>query len=159
MPLSDSARAELQAELEYLEAMRKELIEKLDARAQVIRAVLEPFEMGQTQLPFQQGATREAVRVRDEVRVALTGVSAVGSVGSVSPRKFASTGLRASILNVLKTRGPARAPAVAKILESEGFQNDSSTPLNTRVYNDLWRLKEAKIVENKDGVFSIKEVA
>lgn len=52
-----------------------------------------------------------------------------------------------------------RATQVAKILEATGFQNDSTTALKTRVYNDLWRMREPGIVENKDGVFSLTEAA
>lgn len=52
-----------------------------------------------------------------------------------------------------------RAPAVAKKLAAEGFQNDSKTKLPVRVYNDLWRMIEPGIVVNKDGVFRLKESA
>jgi hypothetical protein len=160
MPLSDAARDELLAELEYLETLRKQFNEKLNARAQVIRAVLEPFDMGQTTLPFPSvKSAGDTAPARDEMRVGMTGVGGIGAVGSVAGHKFASTGLRASILNVLKTRGPARAPNIASILAASGFENNSKTSLATRVYNDLWRMKEAGIVENRDGVFSLKEAA
>lgn len=137
MPLSPSAIKELRAELSYIESMQ----EKYAARASVIKAVLEPFDVGRV------AGTPTTV----EQQVVSPVPKAVGS-------KFASTGLRAAILNVLRL-GPGRAPNIATILAQQGFKNDSTTPLATRVYNDLWRMKEAGIVENKDGVFSLKEVA
>jgi hypothetical protein len=148
MPLSPSVQKELREELERIEAAKKHLTSKLDERARVILAVLEPFEV-QSALPFVVSAPADSLMKRLQEHVTAT----------VGVSKFASTGLRAAILDVLRQRGPARAPNVAAILSNGGFKNDSKTALATRVYNDLWRMKEAGIVENKEGVFSLKEVA
>ena len=77
----------------------------------------------------------------------------------VIKNKFASTGLRAAILDVLREHGPMRAPQIAQILEQTGFKNDSKTPLTTRVYNDCWRIIERELVENNDGIFGLKKTA
>jgi len=155
VPLSPSAQNELRAELGAIEAFRKQINAKLDARARVIQQVLEPFDVGQTKLPFGAnggGVTDSAEQLRDRLRTAT-------ALKITITNKFASTGLRAAILDVLKTSGPGRAPKIAAILEHAGFKNDSKTPLATRVYNDLWRMIEPGIVENKDGVFRLKETA
>ena len=161
MPLSESAQDELRAELAAIDTLRKQMTQKLDARADVIRAVLEPFDFNQAALPFAQSdrqATVASAAPKDDldsrVRAALA-----PTINIVVRNKFASTGLRAAILGVLEEHGPLKAKSVAQILHQTGFKNDSKTPLQTRVYNDLWRMIEPGLVENNDGVFRLKKSA
>jgi hypothetical protein len=118
------------------------MTQRLDARAEAIRAVLEPFDFNQTTLPFPASP------------VNLTGAAPKAVIS-----KFAATGLRAAILEVLKEHGPMRAPQIARILEQTGFKSDSKTPLSTRIYNDCWRMIELDLVENDGGLFKPKKAA
>lgn len=164
MPLSQSAQDELRAELANIETYRKQLNDRLDERAMAIRAILEPFAVlppvaqPVTLLPSSD-SLKAAATVIESLRERLDKATKPPVLPLSGPTKFANTGLRASIVEVLRAKGPLRAPAVAKVLEASGFANDSKTPLATRVYNDLWRMKEAGLVENHDGEFSLKEVA
>lgn len=157
MPLSTTTQEELRAELAAIETMRKQMNQKLDARIEAIKAVLEPFDFSQSQLPFvvPENAAKQESTATGNLRV--VGHAPTGLVGA--PSKFASTGLRAAILEALRDHGPMRAPAIAKILELNGFKNDSKTPLATRVYNDCWRMIERKMVENNEGIFSLRKTA
>jgi hypothetical protein len=142
MPFSESTLTEIRAELQTLHQIEVQIAERIKA----LEAILTPFDFGQAGLPFQPPATAPlAVALAEQVSVSDRAVVGI------------NTGLRAAILNVLKLRGPKRAPEVARILEQSGFDgSDSKTPLATRVYNDLWRMDGKGIVENRSGVFSVK---
>jgi len=144
--LSPAAINEIRAELDRLRGTR----EKIDARIGVLEAVLQPFDWQQVALPLNGNGKSATITVIDPATV---------RVENVARSPFASTGLRAAILDVLETRGPARAPNIASILAAQGFENDSTTPLATRVYNDLWRMKEAGVVEGSRGVFALAKKA
>jgi hypothetical protein len=140
MPFSDSTLSEIRAELVTLHQWQVRISERVKA----LESILEPFDFGQMALGFApappepplQVAITENVRVQD-------------SVG-------ANTGLRARVLDTLKKHGPMRAPQVARYLTSEGYEDDSKTPLSTRIYNDLWRMSEKKLIGNENGMFSVK---
>jgi len=130
MPLSPSTIDDIKAEIASL----RELETKIKARVQALEAILVPL-----------GGSREI---------------AYPATGIVPPlpkgNRFASTGLRGAIIATLRERGIGmRAPDIAAILEREGFPNDSSTPLGTRVYNDLWRLAQKGGVKSEMGVFTL----
>lgn len=153
MALSTTAQDELRAELAAIETLRKQFNQKLDARAESIRAVLEPFDFNQTALPFAENTRPTSAPDASKPR----GL-ALPALNIVIRNKFGS-GLRPAILEVLREHGPMRAPQIAKILEQTGFKNDSKTPLATRVYNDCWRMIELDVVENDGGLFNLKKTA
>lgn len=145
MAFSPSTLLELRQELEGLNQLKA----GVEARIRAIEALLTPFDVGQAGLPFQpEGGTNGMIRVVPSRAI---------RVREVDDQSFVSTGLRAAILDTLKRHGANRAPDVAKMLTMQGFNNDSKTPLNTRVYNDLWRMSQKGLVTSDDGVFSLKE--
>lgn len=141
MPLSESALREIRSELSALH----ELQVKVNERVKALEAILVPFDFTQAALPF-----------RVSHPPAQHGEPSTNGSKEAARNPYASTGLRAAILEVLQHHGPMRAPEIAAALERKGFANDSSTPLTTRVYNDAWRMTQRDIVENKDGAFSLK---
>lgn len=151
MGLSNAAQAEIRAELAELDELKR----RIDDRAAVLKAVLEPFGLVTPVQPTQQAhADVRPENVIADLRQRFAGQAATYQV---QPSPYASTGLRAAILGVLRTHGPSRAPVVAKVLDTVGFQNDSATPLPTRVYNDLWRMSEKGILSNQNGLFALKD--
>jgi hypothetical protein len=141
MPFSKSTLDELRTELTGLHQLKA----KIDARVAAIESVLTPFDF-QGALPFASPNGKHGTS------------SALPQTPKAEDRNpYANTGLRAAILDVLRTHGAQRAPDVAEILVRQGFKDDSSTPLPTRVYNDLWRLgqKDGTVV-NESGVFRVK---
>jgi hypothetical protein len=139
MPLSLSTLSEIRTELANLHQLKV----AIDERTRALEAILVPLDLGQVALPFLQhgdnGRTVESTTARE-----------------ATPPPSANTGLRAAILDELRKHGPRRAPEVAKRLAAKGFTNDSSTPLSTRVYNDLWRMSQKGVVTSRDGVFELK---
>lgn len=141
MPLSPSTINDIKIELAALH----ELKAKIDERVHALEAILVPLDFGQSALPFLGEAAPQVIDGQHRVSVATEAIK----------NTFASTGLRAAILRVLRTEGPMRSPDVAHVLEKLGFQNDSHTALPVRVYNDLWRMSQKDIVTNKYGVFEL----
>lgn len=145
MALSESTINDIKAELAELHQLKA----KIDDRLRILEAALEPLD-----LPLN-GHPQDA---------SLSGVTAQTATGRVvvirrpsARHQYESTGLRKAILEMLKARGPMRSPDVAAALEEKGFENDSQTPLATRVYNDLWRMSQKNVVKNAYGEFSIVE--
>src|SRR4051812_13323431 len=102
MPLSQSVQDELRAELAAIETVRKQVTQKLDARVDAIRAVLEPFDFNQTALPFS-GESPSAPTPTPPVAGDFTArvrATFAAPLSIISGSKFASTGLRAAILGV-----------------------------------------------------------
>lgn len=150
MPLSPSTLADLRAELASLQTLR----DRIDQRIQVLEAATKPFDVAQAVLPLSESELASGFGTNipiDAGKLATTGHPP--NLHFHNP--FASTGLRNAIVQVLRKRGPMRAPDVANVLESVGFKNDSSTPLATRVYNDLWRMAQKGVAKNEYGVFSL----
>jgi hypothetical protein len=135
MPLSPSTIQDIKTELAEIRALKA----TLETRERALEAILVPFNVSSTPTrPHQAGEVVAAVGVEHH------------------PKTGASTGLRTAILDTLKARGPMRSPDIAVVLEKAGFPNESSTPLATRVYNDLWRMAQKGIVRSDTGVFSLK---
>jgi hypothetical protein len=138
MPLSESTLNEIRTELTSLHEVKV----RIEERVRALEAILVPLDFGQAALPFLRKEERATVMQPTQAR---------------GTNLYASNGLRAAILDLLRANGPMRAPAVAKVLSTNGFNNDSKTKLSTRVYNDLWRMREAGILTNNNGAFSLKE--
>lgn len=143
MPLSDSTLNEIRNELVGLHQVQAQVNDRIKA----LEAILTPLDLGQGALPFQrvQGGTIPS------------GSKVFPPSVTQTPSPYAGTGLRAAILDILRTLGPMRSPQVAKALGRLDFKNDSKTPLPTRVYNDLWRMSQKGTVLNDNGVFSVRK--
>jgi hypothetical protein len=116
----------------------------LDARVNSIKAVLAPLDVPTL-----------AVKVSEKVSAFDT--RGQGRFIEMDQTKARMTALRSRILDVLRERKQTSAPLIAEELAASGFTDDSPTPLATRVYNDLWRMKQAGVVDNNRGMFSLKE--
>lgn len=140
--LSPSALLEIRTELDALRAFEKKVAERIAA----LEAIQQPFDLAQGALPLGRPSNGTHVPMRGTATEVLRQMAS----------KYSSTGLRAAILDALRA-GPMRAPQVAAILKDQGFTSDSPTPLTTRVYNDLWRMKEAGTLEGRPGgIFALK---
>jgi hypothetical protein len=134
MPLSPSTITDLRAELVRLRDLQATVVERI----KMLEAMIEHFDI-------TQGSPQPVA------------VSLLKPESQAFHNRFASTGLRSAALAVLRERGPMRAPDIAAQLEEDGFKNDSSTPLGTRVYNDLWRLSAKGRLKLELGVFSLPD--
>jgi hypothetical protein len=141
MPLSTSAIKEIDTELATLHRLQAEI----NDRIATLEAAKKPFQFGQ------------AAQTPLPLRAANGHGGRVSETASVSPSASTNNGLRAAIIDVLREEGPKRAPEIAVVLETRGFSAGSTTPLSTRIYNDLWRLrKKDLVVGKKGGVFELK---
>ena len=150
MPLSESAKDEIRSELAALHRLKV----SLDERVKALEAVLAPFDFAHVSL---QPGTRKAgiaAVAHDGIRY-----DAPKTLGGLFPNGIIpGAGLRPAILAVLKERGPSKATEVTKVLVDRKFPTDSAkTPLNTRVYNDLYRMAQLDQIKMENGLFSLKE--
>jgi hypothetical protein len=142
MPLSDAALKEIRAELSALHQLKV----KVEERVRALESILTPLEFD-TPRQLDLAISDRGERVTQ---------FEAGEEEPSFANRYASTGLRAAILDVLGKRGALRAPEVAQLLQKHGFKNDSKTPLQTRVYNDLWRLTQRGVVTKEDGAFNLR---
>ncbi len=144
MPLSESTLNEIRNELVGLHQVQAQVHDRIKA----LEAILTPLDLGQGALPFHRGQGPAIQNVPELFPPVVT----------QEPSPYAGTGLRAAILDLLRTLGPMRAPDVAKALVKMDFHDDSKTPLPTRVYNDLWRMSRVPNgpVVKENGAFQLR---
>lgn len=147
MPLGHAAIQELTDELETLKRQRDEI----DGRIGAIELLLRH--------PARAAVTRKRRATKPATRK-LTKETALGRfVRPVTPPPKSSTqvgGLRAALKNVLAS-GPQVPRAVIDALKGSGYHSSGGiTPIETRVYNELHRMKrDGLAVRDAEGRYAL----
>jgi hypothetical protein len=138
--LSKEVRSALEAELEALRVRRARLTERLDVKIQAIEAVLaleeEPAEAWPT-TTVQSWAT------------------AAAAVAAKKQEAEAEVSFRDRIRAALAERPGSTPPEVATYLEKAGVSVSGTTPLRTRIGNEMFRMYERGFLAKRENRYWI----
>ena len=142
MPLSASAIAELDNELEDLRRQRTRLNERIQALEKILHIDRTPETADDGML------TVVAKIVTDPPPSAQLPIRDLGMAPWGAPT------VKSVVLGVLKENPGVKAAAITRILRSRNFRTNGPTRLSHRVYNELWRMaRDGEITKTPDGRF------
>lgn len=150
--LSKEVRSAIEAEVEHLRIRRKKLTERLDAKIAALELALTPDEDdGPVQLPLN------AVKNTASLNVTLAPVKVQGKGKVGNAPKPPMLGFRSAIRDYLAEHPQSKPGEVARALAEGGFRPAGTTPLSTRVANEMSRMAGADLLVKNGPRYSLPD--